>query len=62
MTKAIGGKGNRKYIPPVIDDGSRCGYCGARRPYAPLDHPHICKELTYGTAVTPVKIFPIEDL
>jgi len=50
---------DRRYVPPVPDDGiPRCGFCRAR-----LDvgmHPHICKELTYGTALSPLPFIPIE--
>ena len=57
MSKAIGGyvrRKHRKHIPPVLPDGiPRCGYCHARTDLGMF--PHICKEITWGTALTPVR-------
>lgn len=62
MSKAVGGyvrRGDRRYVPPVPDDGiPRCGHCRAR-----LDlgmHPHLCKELTFGTPLLPLPFLPLD--
>jgi hypothetical protein len=51
---------DRRYIPPAPDDGiPRCTRCGAR-----LDigmSPHICKEITFGTALSPLRFEEFQD-
>lgn len=52
----------RRYAPPAPPDNfRRCGFCRARLPeeYSRA-FPHFCKELTYGTAVTPLNFIPFE--
>jgi hypothetical protein len=60
MSKAIGGYGqDRRCIPPAPPDGiPRCGYCHARTDLGMFRH--ICKEITWGTAVTPLKFISFE--
>lgn len=43
--------GTYELVPP-------CGFCGARYT-GDLDYPHICKEVTYGTAVSPPNFIPL---
>ena len=65
MSRAIGGyvrRGDRRHIPPVPDDGiPRCGHCKARLDIVtPWNQPHICKELTIGTPLTPPPAIPLD--
>ena len=65
MSKAVGGyirRSDRRYVPPAPDDDTpRCGNCKARIDIiTPWNQPHICKELTIGTAPIPyhAEIYP----
>lgn len=49
----MGGMGVRELIPP-------CWYCGARYT-GDLDDPHICKEVTFGTWVSPPDVIPFTE-
>lgn len=65
MTRAIGGyvrRSERRHVPPVPDDGTpRCSHCRARLGTGMW--PHLCKEVTYGTAITapqPIPLIPAD--
>jgi len=65
VSKAVGGyvrRGERRHIPPDPDDDiPRCDSCRARLDFVtPWNQPHICKEITYGTASSPYRaeVFP----
>lgn len=51
-------RSDRRYVPPEPDDGiPRCGHCKARLDIGMV--PHICKEVTFGTALSPLATLPI---
>jgi hypothetical protein len=41
-----------------VADNDHCSYCGARLDIGPPNH--ICKEIIYGTAVTPTPFLPFD--
>jgi len=53
MSKALGNKGPKIVLHQGDGlDHLRCSYCKARLDYiTPWNQPHLCKEMTYGTAV-----------
>ena len=66
MGNAIGGyvrRSERRYVPPEPDDGiPRCEHCRARLDFVtPWNQPHICKEITYGTALPPLRLEEFQD-
>ena len=63
MSKAIGGyfrRSERRYVPPVPDDGvPRCESCRARLDFVtPWNQPHICKEITYQSMPSLPPVIP----
>lgn len=65
MGDAIGGympRAARRYRPPPDDDIPRCERCRARLDFVtPWNQPHICKEITYGTALPPLRLEEFQD-
>ena len=66
MGDAIGGympRKDRRFTAPVPDDGIlRCERCRARLDFiTPWNQPHICKEITYGTPLPPLRPEEFQD-
>ena len=59
--KALGKKGPKIILHRGGDGFPRCTYCKARLDHVtPWNQPHLCKEITYGTAVPVLQYFPME--
>ena len=66
MSKAVGGyipRSKRRYVQPEPADGiPRCEHCRARLDIVtPWNQPHICKEVTFGTPLSPLPVILFEE-
>jgi len=54
---------DRRYVPPVPDDGvPRCERCHARLDLCVVSPVHICKEVTFGTPILPLRFETFQEV